>query len=50
MKNPSPRNPKSERNPMAEIRRARPQDFWLRASDFGLLSAFGFRLSDFTLP
>jgi acyl transferase domain-containing protein len=48
------RNPKSEGNPKTENRNpncppqiARPDDFGLRTSDFGLDSDFGFRISDF---
>src|SRR5262245_20271081 len=44
------RNPKSERNPKAEIRNVlrTPIAAIFRASDFGFLSDFGFRISDFT--
>ena len=47
------RNPKSERNPKTEIRNPKQNGFtWnmrnhIRISDFGLLSDFGLRISDF---
>jgi serine/threonine protein kinase len=40
------RNPKSETNPKAESRSADSIERCLRISDFGLLSAFGVRVSD----
>jgi len=40
------RNPKSERNPKTEYRKGHPFAVFLRISDFGLLSGFGFRVSD----
>ena len=45
------RNPKSERNPRAEVRTAgrRAVANLLRATDCGLLSDFGFRISSFAL-
>ena len=42
------RNPKSERRPKSEIRKGFAAAT-LRISDFGLLSDFGFRVSDFIL-
>ena len=45
------RSPKSEKSPKAEIRNPKPPDGWrsFRTSDFGLLSDFGLRTSDFRL-
>src|ERR1051325_7159045 len=41
------RNSKSERRPKSEGRNIRLGDASVRISDFGLLSGFGFRVSDF---
>src|SRR5215471_8567976 len=49
------RNPKSERNPKAEDRRAKGREFpdcesfaaRIAFSDFGFRASFGFRISDF---